>query len=309
MMSNRLSYIDTAKGILILGLCIIHIDTVCGLCKCNNNTFTLLSNVCRWTFVQFFMQFFFIISGKFSNFNKDFKSFITSNTLSLILPGAILYMFGDFNWFIPSMYISKIAVWGANKKQIKPIVCVVFFLTMCFVGCLINNKTFFIPNLSLYLSSPLFVYIGYWSKKIDINNKLITMMSILYSLLIGVCFLLDLDVPPKQTATYNFGAGLFPLHLLLAISGSIMMLGIGKITQKSSFLEYCGKNSIVIFLVHFYPLQSIMFRLRHYINDASDNTSLSLLLYASIIIITVSFSLITTKFLTTKYTKWILGRW
>lgn len=81
--NQRLSYLDVAKGILILSVILHH------LLHCLNKSANCADNyVYRETWyvfmtfvVPFFMPCFFICSGMVSNFNKNLKDFISSSGL------------------------------------------------------------------------------------------------------------------------------------------------------------------------------------------------------------------------------------
>lgn len=105
---KRLSYIDVAKGLLILLVVYDHLPDMY-MYKLNlSNEYIEYLDKTQWVYKLFFMLAFFCITGMCSNFNKDFKTFFISNYKSLIIPNVILGMIleptwlggGNFTWWM-----------------------------------------------------------------------------------------------------------------------------------------------------------------------------------------------------------------
>lgn len=117
MNHKRFSYIDVAKGILILMVVWDHLpDVYIYLLKQTNIHIEWLDRT-QWLFKIFFMPAFFCITGFCSNFNKDFKSFFVSNAKSLLIPNILLgmivshsigvgrvIMYGGSFWFLSALF-------------------------------------------------------------------------------------------------------------------------------------------------------------------------------------------------------------
>ena len=88
--SERIPYIDVAKGILILLVVYDHLpDVYMYLLNLSNSHIEYLNDT-QWIFKLFFMPAFFCITGMCSNFNKNFKPFLISNLKTLIVPNVLL---------------------------------------------------------------------------------------------------------------------------------------------------------------------------------------------------------------------------
>lgn len=95
------------------------------------------------------------------------------------------------------------------------------------------------------------------------------------------------------------------IRIVLAISGIFAVLYISKVIGHNRALEYLGRNSLVIYLVHF-----IFYRL--YLSVVIDlfnkSVFISTLLFVGVIVINVISCCALAWVLNTRYLKWILGK-
>lgn len=85
MTKERLTYIDVAKGLLMVLVVFHHVDgnaTKYGIINSAVDDIHAFSNI----FVSFFMPCFFIITGYCSNFTKPFVRFLLGSIKGIMLP-------------------------------------------------------------------------------------------------------------------------------------------------------------------------------------------------------------------------------
>lgn len=151
----------------------------------------------------------------------------------------------------------------------------------------------------------LFIPIGEYIKRFCISKTVYILCTFLYVIFeaflsfyfkeyIGVTFIIFL-----KWRTVIF---LLPL----AITGSIMVLGISKILKKNRFLEYIGRNSLPIFLLHTIILIKILDKTKEIISNCPQQGEL---LWIALLCSTLIITLIIVFILNLKQLKWILGKW
>lgn len=96
-----------------------------------------------------------------------------------------------------------------------------------------------------------------------------------------------------------------PIVLILALTGTLCIIGISKRINTSRILEYLGRNSLVIYLAHF-----IFYRI--YLSIVVDWFNLSWLislgLFLGVIVANVATCCLLARILNTRYLKWVLGK-
>lgn len=273
MSNSRLAYIDVSKGILISIVIFHHISFQAYMAGIHNGciqwNFTFLPFYASW-----FMPAFFIITGMCSNFNRPFKSFLLNNISTLIWPMFTFYvitslllkvgsitldkiiqdMSEGLNWFLISLFFSKIIFFCITKIFTSEINKILFLIILSAVAIYSNDLNFLGNNWihhrhSLYLT--FFLEIGYLvrKKKYCVGLLLSYSWIIFFILLIG-CFITGIDVPGIAGKWINFSVFLLPLHLLMAITGSFMLLGFSLRFNHIKAFDYMGKNSLVFYLPH-----------------------------------------------------------
>ena len=124
-----------------------------------------------------------------------------------------------------------------------------FCICLYVLGCLLYQvKVYNIWWFEHALVFMVFLFIGQLYKNHS-SCKISLYYSILYILLIVTLQLLGLK-HPSITAVINARIEDFPLLMILALSGSMSILGIAKYINKNYILEYLGKNSLIIYCLH-----------------------------------------------------------
>ena len=113
---------------------------------------------------------------------------------------------------------------------------------------------------------------------------------------------------PSIASDYLVELKEWPLHLILAISGSLLILSLGKLLQKSNILCILGKNSLIIYLFHVWILVKLSLFTRSIWEPYADNMMVMTLIYLTFIGIAALISYMIAKILNTRQLSWILGK-
>ena len=114
-------------------------------------------------------------------------------------------------------------------------------------------------------------------------------------------------VPPRITMDFNVDITTLPLHWIISILGSIVILKLAQIINKSSFLEYLGRESLTIYIWHFFFIMIIDKILKDQINE-NQSIAISFVLFVIVFLGALAGSLFTARILDFKYLKWIKGK-
>lgn len=326
MSSKRKPYIDIAKGLLILlvvhlhvGYYVVDVNQITNRIFGINYTLTLL-------YQPFFMPAFFIITGMCSNFKQDFTTFFLKNLKSLILPVVVIMLiyniiFGDgisadfvlikafSRWFCFALFLSKIIYWVVSKltnSTMRLIIVVLLSITACWL-----NKQNLGPNILYYwhgIAMVLFLEIGQ-----HIKNNTSRFFSLKSTIICAIIFAITwvssyllFGYFPFITSVYNVYPATLISHQILAISGSIVVLGISKHINANSIIEYIGRESLMIYILHFIFIEFLISIFRNQLIE--NDIVISTLLYVLFFIVALFSSLLVSKLLDYKYLKWVKGR-
>ena len=274
--TNRLHWVDIGKGILILLLLVHHFGSAVHRTEMINMSDFWFVTLWQPLFTAFFMQAFLFMSGFCSNFKKEPKDFIIGLLKQIIIPflvfeflvciywsGSITKAFdfwiasgGTHYWFLNALALSKIYIYLFIRITDKNWLLLASTFLLLIVAVFFNDFDLG-PNfmcLRLSVGSIFFVALGYVIKGrqelLERNTKYLIWI---YPLLILACFLLHIRVP-SFTAGMDVHLKVFPLFILTSISGIYIYIYICKKLQKNTFFEYFGRNSLIVYCLHFIPL-------------------------------------------------------
>ena len=329
---KRITYLDVAKGILILLLMVSHFNSATRRLEITNESYKYIYFFIPW-FTCFFMQCFFFISGYCSNFKSDTNTFIKKQIKQILIPWITIEIidklaesifFNKFTldyfvssyvappntglWFFSALLFSKITLFFLQKKC-NVIILVGISLLLLLLALIINEYDigYNILGIRNGLAALFFVTIGYVMKK----NELWYNLSMKYSILLFpvsllVLFTLNLPLPILDANVSNVGALYIPIILIVTLSGSFFLLFIARKISSNYILEYFGKNSIIIYGLHFTPLMWIIKVFSQYITP---NNLVTMIIYTILIYITLLLILVLIiQLFNTKYLKWIIGK-
>ena len=277
MLKRRDQSIDMAKGVLIAMLIFHHIVDVCGQSDVSNIVISCMKSIQKQIIVCYFMPAFFMITGICSNFDKSFMPFLKNQVKSLLIPsisfillfhiyqgetlrqlcGTVMRLFlhGKDYWFLIALFEAKLIYWFFNKyiKGWKGILFLLLALSFC--GTLLNTLDMF-PNFFMHrhvFDLMLYLGVGHLAKAYYKNKKISICCLFLYMFIIASYTITEVKIP---YVTYTFATPVshWMTHVLLSVSGSILVLWLSRSIKVDALIEYMGKNSLAIFLMQWYTL-------------------------------------------------------
>lgn len=333
---SRIAYIDIAKGLLIILLVLGH--TVNTLRKGVPSEDLFLNNfhharIYIWT--SFYMAAFFIITGYCSNFKKPFVPFLISNFKSLKIPAFVFgftalvlrsffnpeknavdnYLVAFFNsfvdsglWFLDALFISKLLYWTilkvSNEIRVIGSVCLGAFV----VGFIFYLSDYFpqynIGYFTHALLLTLFLFLGQQMKRIGITKKIGVISGLIYML--GILLVLFSSMPvPYVTLKIRLSWITVIPWLILAYSGSLLVLLVSKYIQGNRLLEFIGKNSLVFYCSH---LMVLGFLKSFFIPYFGHNDLNSLMFYLMFVLVVLGGCSIISLLVNTRYLRFLIGK-
>ena len=266
---NRLHHIDITKGTLILCLLVSHF----GVALNGNNVGTqFFAPILYWTplFSVFFMQCFFLITGYCSNLNISGKLYFEKLLRQLIVPYVFLgglnglashfLMADNFHgffttfWFLNALIISKTIVWGLKRTIRKDGYVLLVSLFLLILGVALNEynigQDYF--DIRKGLIATFFVAFGQMLRNNTTCIDVLRKGWLIYPLAMLAFYAFHYQWSlPLQDASIKVSLAQMPLFLALAVLGSATTLTLAKKVKKSAFFEFFGRNSIVVYCLHF----------------------------------------------------------
>lgn len=330
-MAKRIRYFDVAKGLLILLLLVSHYSSARRRLDVSNDLFFLFDS---WQFIfrAFFMQAFFIISGYCSNFNKPFKAFFGAQVKQIMVPwicfellSALIYtiqsrdlsMSGFFSiifnktwtiyWFLNALFFSKIVVWIINKVTQNHQYLIITTLFLFLLGITINqyNIGHNIFCIRESLGSAFFVAIGLVLKNNPSIYSILKKVCVyIYPIILLLLTLFSVKIPV-------FAAGMHvtitqvPIFLITSLTGSLACLRICELIKHSTFLEFFGIASLVVYCTHFWGLKPLV---DFFYTQMNPITPMYFIPYYGLIYLSeILFCWLMVKIFRLKYLKWCTG--
>lgn len=267
MRSNRIEYIDLAKGICIL-LVVVHHS---------------LAFEGKEIFVYLRMPFYFFISGLFFKDYGALPNLVVKKTNKLLIPFVFFYSFTwiahifcnivkpgfwsyDRNvildiigmsyinfpiWFLLCLFWCNVTyyfIYSYCKKQTRILVIISFAV----LSCLLMKANFFCPTYFFQSFSALpFFYVGneLRSSKI-IESECNSMQVVIAFLLIALVVLLHYISSDNIIYVYNYYQGNLLLYYLKSFMMIIAIVLICKKIKRLPIVSFCGRYSIIILGIH-----------------------------------------------------------
>jgi len=150
----------------------------------------------------------------------------------------------------------------------------------------------------------IFLQIGELAKKHETRNSVYSMLGGIYILMTVALWMFGINIPFVTAGMHCLPAEV-PLLLALATFGSALVLALSIEIDECQWLEYLGRNSLVIYALHIAVLKIMLrFAIPHYGCGALSSiaaTTISFL--AAIAVLVVLINLISTKYLS-----WMIGK-
>lgn len=334
MKKERVHYFDVAKGIFILLLLLHHLKDTSNIAGVDLLYFKLTS---QWqsVYTAFFMQAFFFVSGYCSSFKKKFNEFFIQNAKSLLLPIITFVLFnvlissfvfhdnkqlmdcimweywiiGSPLWFLSALFYSKILIYILLKYLKSEKLIVLVTLVLIPVGLQLNRVYPDYNLLGVYhtMASVFFVFLGLLMKKSNnVYQHLLKYCVFIYPLVIVFLKLFHYDIP-------SVTAGLWvkwyetPLFLFTSLTGVFASLALCKRINKNCVLEYFGRNSLIVYGVHYSMMGNISYLLYNYV-FVPDSWMMGGVFVVSVILFTIFYCILVIEFLNVKYIRKSIGK-
>lgn len=275
---DRLHWVDIAKGMLILMLIIHHLSSAFKLSDIDTSEFLFLT---CWQpiFTTFFMPAFFIISGYCSNFSKGAVTFWLDLAKHLILPLLLFEFFtclfwtfvahkdnitfgdvlsfwirnnGTHFWFLNALIFSKIILWMFHKicKSLPILMFMTFFLLA--TGVLCNQLE--VGSNFLYIRhsfvATFFVATGFLLKNNSGLSKYLDLLGVGFPYMLLLLYMFHRHIP-VYTANMNVSIQELPIFIVLSIGGTMALFSLAKKLVTLTWIEFYGRNTLLIYLIHF----------------------------------------------------------
>lgn len=318
--TDRVSYIDVAKGILILLVIYDHLPDVFLTILEQSNAHIDWLNEQQWTYKLFFMPAFFCMTGFCANFKKSLKPFIISNFKSLIVPNIVfglllglewkyIFLRGGSFWFLSALFLSKLIYWILiNYLPKSRIIRLFVLIILAFVGFLMNHIS---PRYDLWyvhyaFSLCIFIEIGAIFRQIR-NNYCFVIGSIFYIIMCICLEIFEIHKPVVAMGNRNMVYEV-PLYLLVASFGTCVVIVISKWINSNRVLEFFGKHSLLFYVFQIKILEICERVYLSTIAVSCDWGSACLFVISVFIMTTFVLSVISQIITANKYLSFLIGR-
>ena len=333
MEKKRLSYIDIAKGILILFLLMGHALLFIRNEGIDDGFINGFQRLRLYLWTPYYMPAFFVITGFCSNFDKPFPTFLWQNFKTLKIPAMIfgtflvlvtmmshhafsfqrilhhvsICVFESGLWFLDALFIAKVLYWCimkiSNNRLLLFLSCLSFFFVV--VMMYKNNippKDF--GNICHALMLTVFLFVGQQMKIWQMTSRQKTVYGgLVFILVVVYAIMCEISIPFITNKVSIDWTRVLPFFIL-SISGSVALIGISHLISDNRWLEYIGRNSLVYYMFNTFALNISVKFLVGFMKMGIP----SILVYLLILIVTCLILAIITKFLNTKYLSFSLGK-
>lgn len=303
---------DIAKGLLMLFVIMGHVKV---FSDANIYNINLLWN-------GFFMQAFFFISGYCSSYKKDWNTFISDNVKGILVPLVCISFLITFlrliggsltdwryelvhinlnYWFLLAIFIARFIYRAFSDKNIlyKSILSILLYL----IGFILW-KYEILPNVWYFKHALLllpFLVLGDICKGMNIDSKNGIACIILYFLLLVLNWWCGFENTVVASDIHLNWNNLLQ-GLAIPFFGSIAIIYLCKLMKRCIFLEYLGKNSLILFMVHILFLNVSVRIFNRFVPTHEVLAALAMFAF------TVLFSTILIYIVNLKYFKWMTGK-
>lgn len=337
----RLPYIDVAKGFLILMVVWSHFALMERVCYGVDNKYVLDFTNIKIIWISFFMPAFFFITGYCSSFDKKVRPFLMQGFSTIILPSIIVSVVTQCvdhihmgmslmwsgktiiksvllnagnEWFLPSLFIGRILCYLGIRLTKSLMIQGIIVLIVCIGGIYLYNYTPELHNFWYFKHAfmiTLFIWLGIVFKKVTLTIGVQIAFAVGYILIFTWLFLLHIHIP---YITNKSELTLFelPLLLILSFTGIMLILGLSKVVTRYNvchsvyILGYIGKNSIVIYLLHFGFYRIYIYLFLNVLKN--EDFVQSWLIICLILLLNILSCCIMAWVLNKRYFRWMLGK-
>lgn len=289
--ADRIHWADIAKGILIILVVYGHLDFFASVCA-GTSAYDFKAHT-NFLLLPYYMPAFFIITGMFSSYEIPYGTFLKRNFMSLIVPSVLIgsfvshWLYSFFNtgvsysnvldvnykeiaftggsWFLSALFLSKLLFYVLYRISRSMLFiascCIVFLLSGIF---LYNNSIINPWYFQHAMIAVPFITIGFFIK----SHQHILKHPLTLAIGCGVILYCYLHSYPYLNAMPNIKWYRSWLFLLLSTGGSFLIFYLSINIGKCRLLEYAGRHSLVIYLIHM-PIMVSLIKLSVLLNVES----------------------------------------
>lgn len=328
---KRYHWVDVAKGLLIILLLVHHFSAAARRLNLNNDQFWFVS---CWQIIYtcFFMQAFFFLSGYCSNFSHSAKTFFTKLLKQLIIPFVCFQLIicvintyevqpfslqavfdywlgvkGSSLWFLNALIVSKTIVWMCLRMNKSFQFLLVFSFVLLLLAIFLKQRdwgaNFFYIRQSL--AAVLFVAFGHFIKNRQDMFKYVRIAALVFPYLLLLMVLFGIAIP-QVTVDMQVGLLSAPIFVFVSLCGTCACIEACKIIGKFKFLEYFGRNTIVIYCLHYLvmiPFADVLYKV------LEPSGMLMSIIYVVVLFIAVLIvCILLIELINLKPFRWMIGR-
>lgn len=338
-MSERIKYIDVAKGILICCLIWGHMSIISRYYGLDDKILHGVNATIR-LYGTFFMQTFFIITGLCSSFtNIPFGQYLWKNIKTLVLPAIFIAFLVDVfklpfvgwhsdgvgilmgikdwflingPWFIWALFYAKLLFYGIAKLRTRYQLAIVVSL---YVFGFVLHEVDVLPNYLWHQHTLLmmpYLWLGYFLKgkmdKIDKYLYPVGMFGAVSIFLQNTIKILYGYPMPSHTWWIGLEWWTIPIHVINIISGTAFIFWLSKKLQNVNFMSVIGGGTLLVYLLD-EPIRRLfitsMLHVWHPIALWEWALFHAFQYGASIVVFYLLIRLVYNR----KYLSWIVGKW
>lgn len=345
-MKERLHYVDVCKGLLILMVIWQHIPAFVSWAGVDSSVIESCGGGSSWLFWGFYMQAFFLTNGYTSNFKKEFRPFLWGSFKALLIPYIAFALIGkgldalfwgetqlwqktaglgdqvwffmeESYWFLTALFMARILYWFLCRYIQNDYYRGIVALGIMLLGFILNHIYDDVSmdaahfNNHLHYRNALCMMIFIWIGDFLKNHRAMLQknqagISLAYIIFVAGSHVIGKACAPSYTHSTTILFHQIPLYLFYATTGSICIWWISQKISKNAILEYLGKGSLVVYLVHFTFLRLFTKYLSFIIVPSGIFSSF--LFYICIFVLTVSFCAVTIWVFNYKILKILIGK-
>lgn len=330
----RLSYIDIAKGVLILFVLMGHALLFIMNEGVHDGFLSGFQQARVYLWTPYYMPAFFVITGFCSNFNKPFPMFLWQNVKTLKIPailfGTFLFLVTMVShhtlsatgllrhvalswvssglWFLDALFISKLLYWCVCRWCRTEVMifaaCVVLFLAGFLYYSHLTGKDY--GSVAHALMLTIFLFVGKWLKKRQEVVWRPAFMLVCLVLYVAAGFSLSplgVGMPFITNKIQLEWLSLVP-YVLLSVGGSILILYLCRVVSRCGWLQWIGEHSLVFYMFNTFALNIAVKLLVPYMTSRL----LCIVLYVAVVVVACLILALITRLLNTRYLRFTLGK-
>ena len=331
---QRIPEMDVMKGILgilvIMGH-IFYIEADASGVQPTGRAFYCLSTVVAAWIAPYYMAAFFFVTGYCSSFKSGIKAQLISDAKHLLLPVILIpcimhevssLLLGNgfvwpftaapwYLWFLWALFWAKFIFWVMKHVVKSESIAWLLLTIMSVVG---SAMMYYIPQYNYLgcqqaLVFAIFIAIGHAMKDVELKPSVLYAAIIIYVLTVIASYYCLRWGAPSVCSFITFIPQKWPLYFLLATSGIMSVYQISKWLKGSKVLQYTGKHTLILYLVHLTFLRVVTTYLKPQIAEYYDNSYFQSSYFVLMTLGALLWSCLWAELLNSRYLKWILGKW